>query len=476
ETATGAASYTQNTALTDGTSDDGYVTWKNLLWHSGSSSYGVVTNKTAGSESVITVYVAGASVVTWTGSTYSNGTVTVTDANGNTIVNAVSTKTATDKTSEGFIYTGTEATTLTLKFSAASTYINNLVVSALDDETDSVSAVTVTGSSTVVVDETVELSATVTAAYLSTDTSVTWSSSDTSIATVDSDGVVTGIAAGTVTITATSVATSSVYGEKSVKVSADANSPIYGYTYSYTLTGGVGTPYSSDDGFLTVTANSDNGSHGLVMKDGNTIVLKVAGAGTISLLRCQYDKSATITLTNSEGSVIETKEALAATDACGDATDFTYSGEADTLTFTYSAGTGGHYLHGVKFTPSETTTTYTLTGGVGTPYSSDDGLLTVTANSDNGSHGLVMKDGNTIVLKVAGAGTISLLRCQYDKSATITLTNSEGTVIETKEALAATSACGDATDFTYSGEADTLTFTYSAGTGGHYLHGVTVAY
>ena len=90
--ATGASTYEQGDALTDGVSSDGYVTWKHLQYHSGSSSYGAQSDKTNGT--VITVQVAGASVVTWTGSQYSNGTVTVSDGT-NTIVDAVSTKETT---------------------------------------------------------------------------------------------------------------------------------------------------------------------------------------------------------------------------------------------------------------------------------------------------------------------------------------------------------------------------------------------
>lgn len=352
ENATGASSYTQNTVLTDGKSSDGYVSWKNLLWHSGSSSYGVVTSKT--DSSVITVYVAGASVVSWTSSTYSNGTVTVTDSSNNTIVNAVSTKTATDKSSEGFIYTGTEPATLTLTFSKASTYINNLVVSVLDDETDSVSSISLSGSGTVAAGETIALTATVSAAYLSTDTGVTWSSSDEGVATVDDSGTVTGVAAGTAVITAASTATPSVSATKEITVTATAAEPVAGQTYTYSLTGGIGTPYTSDDGFLKVTANSDNGGHGLVMKDGNTIVLKVAGSGTITLGTCAYDKACTVTVTASSGSQVGDAVSISAGNSSYDNTtaDITYTGDADTLTLTYSDGKGGQYLHSVTFTPS----------------------------------------------------------------------------------------------------------------------------
>ena len=462
-----ASDYVAVTAKVEGASPDSFVSW-NGNWNT--HSYGLASTTGA----ALSIKVAGSVVVGFTGYNAANGVMKVTDAAGNTVLERMPTATGSDATTKWFIYKG-EETTLTLTNTTGTTYITTLTVKPWTNEVPVVTGVSLSGASSVAIGQTITLSAKVTEEYFA-DTSVIWESNDSSIAIVDENGVVTGVAAGEVTITATSKATSAVSGSKTIKVTSGESNPIYGYTYSYGLTGGVGSPYVSADGFLKITANSDNGGHGLVMKDGNTIVLKVAGAGTISLIRCKYDKSATITLTNSAGTVIETKEALAATANDGDATDFTYSGAADTLTLTYSTGTGGHYLHGVKFTPASNSVTYTLTGGVGTPFTSDDGNLKVTANGDNGGHGLIMKDGNTVVLKVAGAGTISLIRCKYDNSATITLTNSEGTVIETKEALAATANDGDATDFTYSGAADTLTFTYSAGTGGHYLHGVKVTY
>jgi hypothetical protein len=342
--ATGASSYSQGTALTDGTSSDGYVSWANLLYHS--SGYGVYTS--AAANSVITLTLAGPSVVTWTSSSYSNGTVTVTESAGSsTLVNAQSTTTATDKTSEGFIYTGSAATTATLTFSKASTYINNIVVSVLDDETNAVSAVKVSGSTTLVVGNSTTLAATVTRAYLSTDKTVTWSSGDTGIATVDSStGAVTAVAAGTVSITATSVATPSVSGSMSVTVTASESVPVSGTTYTYTLTGGVGNPYSSSDGFLYVSASGDNGGHGLIMKNGSYFTIKALSGATITLSVCKYDSANTVTVTNSSGTTLGTISLT--TNSTDTATvSYQYTGSStDTLTFTY--GNATDYLHGIE--------------------------------------------------------------------------------------------------------------------------------
>ena len=87
------------------------------------------------------------------------------------------------------------------------------------------------------------------------------------------------------------------------------------------------------------------------MKDNNTVVLKVAGACTVTFGTCAYDKGATITVTNSNNDTVGTLT-LAAGDGATDSTtlDFSYTGSADTLTFTWTASAGQNYLHSVKVT------------------------------------------------------------------------------------------------------------------------------
>lgn len=71
--------------------------------------------------------------------------------------------------------------------------------------------------SSVIIGETVQLSVDVTTVSGASE-DVTWSSSDETIATVDQDGLVTGVAIGAATITATSVATPSVSGSSALTV------------------------------------------------------------------------------------------------------------------------------------------------------------------------------------------------------------------------------------------------------------------
>lgn len=131
----------------------------------------------------------------------------------------------------------------------------------------------------------------------------------------------------------------------------DEVAEIQGANGTYSLTGGVGTSFTSSDTYLTVTASSDNNSHGLVMSDNSTVVLKVAGACTVTFGTCAYDKGATITVTNSSNDTVGTLT-LNAGDGNNDSTtlDFSYTGSSDTLTFTWSASTGQNYLHSVKVT------------------------------------------------------------------------------------------------------------------------------
>lgn len=82
-----------------------------------------------------------------------------------------------------------------------------------------VTGITITGTATVAKDSTTQLTATVTPAD-ATNKKVTWTSSDEAVATVDSTGLVTGVAAGTATITATAQDGSGVSDTESVTVTA----------------------------------------------------------------------------------------------------------------------------------------------------------------------------------------------------------------------------------------------------------------
>ena len=87
-----------------------------------------------------------------------------------------------------------------------------------EDKKDEVTGIVVSGNQTVKVGESINL---VVDVLGTDDDSVTWSSSDTSIATVDTNGKVTGVAIGQVTITATSVADPNFKYDYTIRVTGE---------------------------------------------------------------------------------------------------------------------------------------------------------------------------------------------------------------------------------------------------------------
>ena len=159
-------------------------------------------------------------------------------------------------------------------------------------------AVTPTPSS-VFVGKTVNLKATV-APTNATDQTITWKSSDTTIATVDSSGVVTGVAAGSATISATS--TNNITGDADVTVSVlvnvtgvslDSTSETLVKGATKTLTATV-TPTDATD--RKITWSSSNTALATVAADPSNvfqgIVTGVAGSTT---------ETAVITVTTEDG-------------------------------------------------------------------------------------------------------------------------------------------------------------------------------
>ena len=207
-------STTQGTAMDDGTTTDGYVSWTGLKYHS--KDYGAYVSG-SGSTGTVSIQVAGASVISVMSSSYGSGTLTVKDSDDNVVLDSYSTKMATDKTAISFIYSGTSETTLTLTFTATS-YIGTITVSAWDGEQQKVTKVAVSGDDAVTVDDSITLTATVTTQYCAPST-VTWSSSNESVATV-SGGVVTGVGEGEAVITATSTFDTSKSASLKVSVTA----------------------------------------------------------------------------------------------------------------------------------------------------------------------------------------------------------------------------------------------------------------
>ena len=100
------------------------------------------------------------------------------------------------------------------------------IVFTIEDPTVAVTSITLSQTTaTMNIGESVTLTATV-APDDATDKTVTWTSSDATVATVSDDGVVTAVAAGTATITATAHDGSGVTGTCSVTVTAATFAPL----------------------------------------------------------------------------------------------------------------------------------------------------------------------------------------------------------------------------------------------------------
>lgn len=123
------------------------------------------------------------------------------------------------------------------------------------------------------------------------------------------------------------------------------------YTNGYTISGGASVP--AQDGLLTLIGNNsiryNDAAHGIAVSDRDTIQIKVAGNAQIDLELCQYsadDGSFSVSADNS--GTLSTNSITAKAVADGDKASVTYTGEAATITLTYSGGSG--YIHNISVT------------------------------------------------------------------------------------------------------------------------------
>jgi uncharacterized repeat protein (TIGR02543 family) len=189
----------------------------------------------------------------------------------------------------------------------------------------SVTGVTVTPETTgVVIGKTVQLTAVV-APSDATNAAVSWSSSDTNIATVTEAGLVSGVAIGSATITATT-SDGSFTDVCAVTVTADTVS----------VTGVVVSPKTvslSAGGTSTLSASvapSDATVSTVTWTTSNSNVASVSAAGVVTAVGAG---SATITATTTDGNLTDTSVVSVA-----DQTLFTATSETDTLSAQSSGG------------------------------------------------------------------------------------------------------------------------------------------
>ncbi len=113
---------------------------------------------------------------------------------------------------------------------------------------------------------------------------------------------------------------------------------------------------------------------------------------------------------------------------------------------------------------------------------SADGLVTLTGKNKihykDASHGIVINNGDTISVNVAGDATVSFVTCLYtngQKASEILAScdSGKGTITPTTQNFTSVATDGETITFEYEGEATTLVFTYNTASTG-YLHSMTV--
>lgn len=157
-----------------------------------------------------------------------------------------------------------------------------------------------------------------------TDKSVTWSSSNTNYATVDSNGLVTGKAVGTVTITAKSVSNPTVTGTATISI---GNNPIA--VTGVTISDKSFTLAKNATKTLTATISPANATNKNVSwSSSNTGVATVSSAGLVTGVSAG---SATITVTTEDGNKQDTAS-VTVTDTPAPSATTTYTFTSKTWT------------------------------------------------------------------------------------------------------------------------------------------------
>jgi uncharacterized protein YjdB len=360
-----------------------------------------------------------------------------------------------------------------------------------DDEPDTIPAVivTVSGDSNLLVGETTTVRALVSPAD-ATDQTVTWSSSDTAVATVDSAGVVRGISAGAVAITAKANDGSGVTGTHGITVS-DAPIAISGISItgpdtiqtSTTVTlEAVVTPSNATDtslnwsssneavatvdadgevtgvgaGVVAISAMANDGSgvtatHAMSVSDEAILVteISVTGAGSVDIGN-SVALSAEVTPANASDTTLtwsSSDPAVATVDSTGLVLGVSAGVVAITASANDSSGVSG--AHGFTVTELPIVVTNLEITGPGSLEVGSSAVLTVTATPENAADtSVTWSSSDSSVVSVDGAGSVMAVA---EGSATITATANDGSGVSTGHVITTTAAPVLVTSITLSG-------------------------
>ena len=436
--ATDAEKVGQFTAMADGTTADGMISWHNVKYHSENYGLGINTNG-----ATITIKVGGPSVISMVGSQWSGGTITVTTSDSSVIASG-NTKVDKDGDLVQFLYTGTGEDTVTITFSGT-TYVGTINVKELTTEVAEVKSVKITGAETVSTAAPVKFTAAVEATYMASQ-EVNWTSSDDTVAEVAADGTVTGKKAGTVTITATSKVDSTKKDTLEVEITEEELKPVVGNTYTYNFAKNTAEDYvsltageagTSPDTFVSWNEKwkVHGATYGLVntSKAGATISIKVAGDVVVGFTG--YNAASGVMKVTDAGDNVILASMPMKTGNDSTTKEFIYKGEATTLTLTSVSGdcyittltvkpwtNEVQSVDSISITGSESIfvgNTATLKAVVTTSYFADE---SVTWASDNTAIAEVDDDG-VVTAKAIGSATITATSVfDKNKSAAKTVT------------------------------------------------------
>lgn len=360
-----------------------------------------------------------------------------------------------------------------------------------DDEPDTipVAIVTVSGDSSLLVGETTTVSALLSPAD-ATDQTVTWSSSNTAVATVDASGVVRGISAGAVAITARANDGTGVTGAHGMTVS-DAPIAVSGISItgpdtiqtSTTVTlEAVVTPSNATDmslswsssneavatvdssgavtgvgpGVVAISATADDGSgvtatHAMNVSDEAILVteISVTGAGSIDIGNSVALTVEVTPINASDTSITwsSSDTAVATVDNDGYVTGVSAGVVAITASANDASGVTG--AHGFTVTEQPILVTGMELSGPPSLQVGSSATLTATATPENAADTSVTWLSSDV--SVASADSVGSVMALAEGSVTITATANDGSGVSASHVLTTTAAPVLVTSITLSG-------------------------
>ncbi len=436
--ASGTYAFGDSTYITDSTtgayaSSDGFVTGTGLTADGKGHGYAVAADST------VTIHVAGITQIDVLGCQYGNGAA-FTAAVGDTTLATVSSCNASTDGGVGatFYYTSDEEADIVITFSGAG-WVHGIKVTALDSFTF-VSSISISGESEVTEGKTITLTASVSPEEAVV-TAVSWSSSNDDYATVDSDGVVTGVSAGNVTITATATDGSGVTATKEITVNAQTVDISIAYaTNSYTL-----DLNGSASGTNELTVSGDNASDASVSYESSdsTVATVNASTGEVTAVAIGI---ATITATESATAKTATYSLIVKDTTA----ENSYSVAFTTLSSVTSSGT---YDFG-KFSTS-------------------------SAKFHSANYGWIWGANGTLSVSVTGSAVITLYNSYSASGCSISVASSDTTGTLSASTLTASSgdhkSSPEELSVTYTaGDSGAATITFTMGSGNQYFSKVAV--